>query len=270
VLIVVKVGGALFAQGVDNLAADVQALAAEHQIVLVHGGGPQINALCDACGIPAKQLETTSGMKSRYTNPEVMRVVKQALAGEVNKGIVEALRRRGVNAFGFTGLDGGTIRAQRKSKIMAIVDGRRLMVRDDYSGKVEGADPAPIRLLLGAGYVPVIGSMCVSEEGEAVNVDGDRAAAAVAAAVGADTYISLTDVEGVYTDLETREVVPRLNRAEAAKLMEQVTGGMKKKLFAALEALDLGLSKVVVYSGTAEKPLSGVLFEGRGTIITAD
>ena len=267
--IVIKLGGALFAQGIGSLVEDLKTVTKSHHVIIVHGGGPQITELGTKLGKEPKYYDTPSGMKTRYTDQGQMDIVKMALAGHNNKSIVEALRQAGINAFGFSGLDGGTIQAERKEQILVINErGKRQVLHGEFSGKVTKADPTVIDLLVEKGYVPVIGCMATSQTGDAVNVDGDRAAAAVAAAVHADRYISLTDVEGVYKDMETKEVIPRMTRSEAEAMMQRVSGGMKKKIFAALEALEEKVANFVIYSGSVAHPISDVIEHSKGTIIT--
>ena len=265
---VIKIGGALVAADLTPAIEDLVNLINEgYKFVIVHGGGPQINDLEAKMGREPKIYETQQGMKTRYTDRETMDAVLMALGGFVNKSLVEKFILKGVKAFGFTGLDGACIRAQRKDKIMVVKNGKRIILRGEYSGKITDVDPKPIRLLLDSGYVPIIGSISADEEGNAINADGDRAASAVAAALGANSLISLTDVPGIYKDMETKEVISKLNLKEAKQLLESLTGGMKKKLFAALEALESSINKVYIYSGQENKPFSAILKEGKGTVI---
>ena len=267
--IVIKVGGALFAQGIEKLVEDLKEVVKKHQVVIVHGGGPQITEIGTKMGKEPKYYDTPTGMKTRYTDKDQIDMVKMAIGGLVNKSIVEAMRQAGVNAFGFTGLDGGSILADRKDQIMVIDErGKRRVLRGEFSGKVDNANSEIINILLEKGYVPVIGSMCSSKTGDAVNVDGDRAAVVVAVAINADKYISLTDVVGIYKDMETKEVIPKMSEAEAELFMQKATGGMKKKIFAAIEALKSGINEFVIYSGEIDKPISSVLEENKGTIIS--
>lgn len=267
--IVIKVGGALMAQGLSNLIEDLKTVVKTHQVIIVHGGGPQIDELTTQLGKQPKIYDTPTGMKTRHTDQDQMDIVKMALAGHNNKTLVESLRKIGINAFGFTGLDGGAILAERKEQILIINEkGKRQILHGDFSGKVTYADSKLLNLFLENGYIPVIGCMASSLEGDALNVDGDRAAAAVAIAVNADRYISLTDVEGIYKDMESKVVIPRMTISEAEQFMEKASGGMKKKIFAALEALHDKVPNFVIYSGTVPHPISDVLDYNKGTLIT--
>ena len=267
-LLVIKIGGALFKQGIDSLLDDMKNLIEEeYQFVIVHGGGPQINWIEKEMGREPKIYETKSGMKTRHTDQETMEVVKMALGGYVNKSIVEQCQLKGINAFGFSGVDGRTLSAKRKEKIMVMRKGRRMILRGEFSGKVHQANCNIIKYLLSQNMTPVIGSIAADEEGNAVNTDGDRATSAIAAELGAAGLISLTDVEGIYRDFESKEVIPQLNLAQAKGTLEKVKGGMKKKLYAAIEALEKGLNQVFIYSGQVETPISDILKQKKGTKI---
>jgi acetylglutamate/LysW-gamma-L-alpha-aminoadipate kinase len=265
---VIKIGGALVAADLNPAIEDIAELIKEgYKFVIVHGGGPQINDIESKMGRQPKIYETQQGMKTRYTDRETMDVVLMALGGFVNKTLVEKFMLKGIKAFGFTGLDGSCIKAERKDKIMVIKDGKRIILRGEFSGKVSTVDPTPIKLILDAGYLPIIGSISADEQGNAVNTDGDRAASAVAAALGATSLISLTDVPGIYKDMETKEIIPKLSVKEAKQMIESLSGGMKKKLYAALEAFEHSIKKVYIYSGQEPKPFTAVLKEGKGTVI---
>ncbi|MHA1732274.1 MAG: [LysW]-aminoadipate kinase [Promethearchaeota archaeon] len=267
--ICIKIGGALVKQGAEKVLKDVKDLSGTHEFVVVHGGGPQINDISTKMGITPRYITSPSGYKSRHTDPETIKIAILALAGEVNKALVQGLAREGVEAFGCTGCDGKILVATRKEKIVSVTpEGRRFMIRDDYSGKITKADGRVVEYLLSLGIVPVIGSLAITEKGEVVNCDGDRAASAIAVATGADILISLTDVEGVYRDLESREVIPNLSRGEAESVLKSLEGGMKKKVYAALEALDRGIPKVVIGSGTVDHPIKSLVEGVTGTTLS--
>ncbi len=268
--IVIKVGGALFAQGIEPLVEDLKDVSKNNQVVIVHGGGPQITDVGEKMGREAKHYKTPKGMKTRYTDSGQIENIKMAIGGQVNKNIVEMLRKVGVNAFGFTGLDGAVVTAKRKKKIMVINErGRRQILRGEYSGKPQEVDSKILNFLLENDYVPIIGSMCVSKEGDALNVDGDRVAVAVADAIHADKFVSLTDVEGIFKNMESKEIISALTLVEAESLLkgDTVKGGMKKKVYAAVQALKGNVKEFVIYSGQAEHPLTDILRESKGTRI---
>jgi acetylglutamate kinase len=167
--VVIKIGGALVAEDFSNVIKDIKELQNEFDFVIAHGGGPQINDLYVKMNKEPKIYKTPEGMPTRYTDKEAIDIVKMALAGFVNKTLVESLQKAGVNAFGFTGADGHTIVAERKDKIMVMTDeGKRIILKEEYSGKSPKADVTIINCLLEKGYVPVIGSMCISPNGKRI------------------------------------------------------------------------------------------------------
>lgn len=251
-------------KGIENLIEDITNLSKEHRIVIVHGGGPQINEIAKRLGKEPVYVTSPSGFKSRFTDKETRDISIMAMAGRVNKKIVATLWKNGIPAVGLTGLDGKTLIAKRKDKIVAVENGRKRVIRGDYSGKIEEVDGRLLNLILENGYVPVVAPIGISYENEPVNLDGDRAAAHVAKAVNANIFISLTDVQGVIID---GKVIQSLDRQEAEKILKKVGGGMRKKIFAALEALNLGVKPVVICSGLEKNPISSALTLKTGTVI---
>jgi acetylglutamate/LysW-gamma-L-alpha-aminoadipate kinase len=190
-IIVVKLGGT---DGVDfsAICADAVELIKQGQkLVLVHGGSAEANALGEAIGTPPKFITSPSGYTSRYTDRKTLEIFIMAVNGKVNTLLVEQLHMLGINAIGLSGVDGSLMKATRKDSIQSIENGKRKIIRDDYTGKIEQVNSDLLHLLLNAGYLPVIAPLAVSMAGEALNVDADRAAAMVAAALKADTLILL-------------------------------------------------------------------------------
>ena len=159
--IVIKLGGAA---GVDAEAvlADVAALAAEGQaVVLVHGTSAAADALAQRAGVPVRHITSPSGHVSRYTDPEALELYVAAAAGQVNKGLVANLQKLGCNAVGLSGVDGRLLVARRKDAVRAIENGRQRIIRDDYTGQLESANGDLLRLLLDAGFTPVIAPLAL-------------------------------------------------------------------------------------------------------------
>jgi len=263
-IITIKIGGSLADRETGSLVEDVNKLIKEHKLVIVHGGGPQINEISKKLGKEPTIVKSPSGFKSRFTDKETMDITIMAMAGKVNKNIVALLRKNQVPAIGITGLDGRTIVAERKDKIVAIENGKKRVLRGDYSGKIREVNGALLKLIMENGYLPVVAPIGISLDNEPVNLDGDRAAAQIAKAVNADVFVSLTDVPGLIID---GELVRNLNRQEAEEVLKKVEGGMRKKIFAALEALDLGIKMVIICSGLEKNPVSSALELKVGTVI---
>ena len=123
-----------------------------------------------------------------------------AAAGGVNKALVAELQRMGCNALGLSGVDGRLLLARRKDAVRAIEGGRQRIIRDDYTGQIEAANGALLHILLGSGYTPVVAPLALGLGGERLNVDGDRAAAMIAGALGADALVILSNVPGLLAE----------------------------------------------------------------------
>lgn len=270
--VVIKIGGALIAENFSNVINDIGHIYSQYSkkytLVVVHGGGPQINELLKKMNKEPKYFKTPSGFLTRYTDQEAIEAAIMTLGGLNNKRIVEALQKQGVNAFGFSGIDGGVIEAIRKDKIMVLINGKKIIKRGEYSGKIDKISTPILDYLLGNDYLPVIGALAKSKEGDIVNVDGDRAASNIAKALNVDLLISLTDVEGIYKDFDDkRTLVKSISFAELEKLETILKGGMKKKAHAAMEAIKLGVKKVIICSGLIDNPIFNALENNGGTVI---
>lgn len=267
--LVVKAGGGAGVD-LDAICADVAALvAAGTQVVLVHGTSAAADALAARAGVPVRQLTSPSGHVSRYTDPETLELYVAAAAGQVNKRLVATLQGLGCNAVGLSGVDGRLLMAQRKTAVRAVENGRQRIVRDDYTGKLESANAGLLRLLLDAGYTPVVAPLALGAEAERLNVDGDRAAALVAASLHASTLIILSNVPGLLANFPDETSLIRhipSNRLDAAE--EMAAGRMKKKVLAAREALVGGVQQVILADSRCPAPIRTAL-AGEGTWIGA-
>ena len=265
-LLVIKLGGGA---GVDyaHAVADIAGLAAEGaRIVVVHGCSAAADRLSGDLGVPVRYVTSVSGIRSRYTDAASLRIFTMA-ASLVNAEIVTGLQRQEVAALGLRGWDGGLLRGPRKDVLRIVDGGRQRILRDDHTGRVERVNVALLRTLLEQGYVPVIAPLALADSGECVNVDGDRAAAAVAAALGAETLIILSNVPGLLRDLrDERSIVPALAADAVSSYEPLASGGMRRKLMAAREALRGGVPRVILADGRAERPVRAAL-AGEGTVL---
>ena len=268
-MLVVKVGGGSDIDP-DEIALEVADLwRGGERLVLVHGGAQMLDLVAAALGHPSQHVVSESGLVSRRTDRRTLEIFEMVYCGQLNKGWVERLQRRGVNAVGLSGLDGRVLEGRRKDTLRVRVDGRRLVLRDDWTGTVERVNVGLLRLLLENGYLPVLTPPGISSEGQAINVDGDRAAAAVAVALGAGTLVFLTDVPGVLSRFpDPASVVREASREDADDLLRLAAGRMKKKVLGAVAALDGGVGRVVIADGRGACPIRSAL-EGAGTHFTA-
>ena len=266
-IIVVKLGGT---EGVDfsAICADAAELLSQGQkLVFVHGGSAEANALGEALGTPPKFITSPSGYTSRYTNRETLEVFLMAVNGKVNSLLTEQLHGLGINAFGLSGMDGNLMVATRKDAIQSVENGKRKIIRDDYTGKIETVNVAMLEMLLGAGYLPVIAPVAVSQKGEALNLDADRAAAMVASALKAETLLLLTAVPGLMKNFpDESTLIRQLPQNQLSAALEAAQGRMKKKVLGAEEALQGGVGKVIIADGRIASPISSAL-AGNGTVI---
>lgn len=242
------------------------------RVVLVHGGSHETNVLSEKLGHPARTITSPSGHTSRRTDRETLDIFTMVYCGRVNKGIVEQLQREGVNAVGLSGIDGALWRGTRKSAIRAIEDGRTVIIRDDLSGTVDAVDAEFLRMLMDAGRVPVLTPPAITEDGIAINVDADRAAARTAAALAADELLLLSNVRGVLREArDSSSLIARVTPATLEEVRAAATGRMKNKVLAAEEALTgvggTAVPRVVIGSANGQNAIArarageGTLFE---------
>ena len=266
-IIVVKLGGT---EGVDFSAICVDAaelLKQGKQLVLVHGGSAEANALGEGLGAPPKMITSPSGYTSRYTDRKTLEIFLMAVNGKVNSLLTEQLQMLGVNAFGLCGLDGKLMQATRKDSIQSIENGKRKIIRDDYTGKIETVNRELLSMLLNAGYLPVIAPVAISARGEALNVDADRAAAMVASALQAEALVLLTAVPGLMKNFpDESTLIRQLPQSQLQAANEAAQGRMKKKVLGAEEALKGGVHRVVISDGRIQNPITNAL-AGNGTVI---
>jgi len=266
-MIVVKVGGGT-SLNIDAVVADVVALrAAGTELLLVHGGAQTTNQLAEALGHPPQFVTSETGHVSRRTDRRTLEIFEMVYCGQLNKMWVEKLQRAGVNAVGLSGLDGRVFEGARKDTLRIKVDGRRMVLRDDWTGTVEKVNTDLLRLLIGAGYFPVLTPPGASTAGEAINVDGDRAAAMVAGAFQAESLVILTDMPGLLERFPDESTLIReIPRGHADRFMQYAEGRMKKKVMGAVEAIEGGVKKVIFADGRVEQPITRAL-GGGGTHI---
>lgn len=236
--------------------------------IFVHGGSRRTNEVATALGHPPQFVTTSSGYTSRRTDRETALIFTMVYAGDRNKHIVEALQARGVNALGLSGLDGRLLEASRKAALRVVENGRQRVLRDDFTGTVRRVNVDLLRLLIEQGYAPVVCPPAISKDHQILNVDGDRAAAAIASALGAEELLLLTGAPGVLRDSgDASSTIPTLRRdALDHAIQHYAEGRMRLKLRAAGEALDGGVDRVVIGASDRQLPVSSAL-AGEGTSI---
>jgi len=240
-LTVIKCGGSTMAQlpaAFFHAIAELQRHG--HRLVMVHGGGPAINAMLQKLNIPPQFVD---GL--RVTCEQTMDVVEMVLAGSINKQLVRRLSQAGAKAWGASGLDAGLLKATLTTKPLGLV-GEHLQV-----------DPALVFAILENGCVPVLAPLAADiVSGQVLNVNADAAAGAIAASLGAERLVLVTDVPGILQPHPTsgQELLAETDAEHIARLIETgvIHGGMIPKVQSALDALAQGVQHVVICRGTAE------------------
>lgn len=228
------------------------------KVVLVHGGGPEINRLMERLG---KEPVFVDGL--RVTDQETMDIVQMVLSGKVNKTLVNLLEMQGGRAMGISGIDGGLIRAQAKDPRLGFV------------GRITGVDIRPVMDMLEKGYIPVISTLGCDEQGKAYNINGDTAAAFIAGALGAERLIMMTDIAGILRDQhDPSTLIPKLTVDEAKELYSSgvISGGMIPKVDCCIEALNRGVESVIIMDGRVPHSILMEILtdEGAGTMVIGD
>jgi acetylglutamate kinase len=267
--LVVKYGGAAQQEPVlkQGFAQDITLLQTLGiNVVLVHGGGPQIGKLLEALHIPTRFVE---GL--RVTDQRTMDIVEMVLAGKINKEIVNFINSAGGRAVGLSGKDGRLLTAQKVEFYRPREDEPPEIIDIGLVGEVTGVNTELIHTLLSQHFLPVIAPVGVGEQGETLNINADLVAGAVAGALGAAKLILLTDVAGVL-DREG-QLHSSLTRLQAVTMMEDgaISGGMIPKIKCCLEAIEEGVAKAHILDGRVPHAVLLEIFtdSGVGTEIVA-
>ena len=225
------------------------------RVVLVHGGGPEINGLMDRLG---KKPEFVDGL--RVTDQETMDIVQMVLAGKINKTLVNLLEMKGGRAVGLSGMDGRLLQCTVKDPRLGFV------------GEIQKVHIQPVTDLLNNGYIPVVSTVGCDKSGNAYNINGDTAAAYIAGALSAERLIMMTDIAGVLRDKnDPSTLIPELSIAEAIRLFEEkvIAGGMIPKVECCIDAIHRGVERVIIMDGRVPHSILMEILtdEGAGTMV---
>ena len=228
------------------------------KVVLVHGGGPEINNLMDKLG---KKAQFVDGL--RVTDKETVDIVQMVLAGKVNKTLVNLLEMKGGMAMGISGMDGRLIEAEVKDERLGFV------------GRITDVNIEPVLDLLEKGYIPVISTVGCDKQGNTYNINGDTAAAFIAGALGAQRLIMMTDIDGILRDKDDpTTLIPQITIKETDQLKRDgvISGGMIPKVDCCIEAITKGVKNVVIMDGRIPHSILMELLtdEGAGTMVVGD
>lgn len=228
------------------------------KVVLVHGGGPEINQMLARLGMESKFV---GGL--RYTDAATAEVVQMVLSGKVNKNLVNKIERSGGRALGLCGMDGGMIRAQ---KLQGETD-------LGFVGEIVSVDTAPVTDALDRGYIPVIATVGCDESGQVYNINADTAAARIASELGAYNVILMTDIRGLLRDKDDEStLIPHVNVSEVPYMKKQgiLSGGMIPKIDCCVEAVRRGVKQAVIIDGRIPHAILIEMLSdaGAGTLFT--
>jgi acetylglutamate kinase len=257
-IIVIKYGGnAMISDELkQQVMEDISLLhAIGVHIVLVHGGGPEINAMLNRLG---KKSEFVDGL--RVTDAETIEVVQMVLAGKVNKNLVSLLEQKGAKAIGLCGIDGHMIQATMKDPDLG------------YVGRITNVDVQVVRDVMEQGYIPVISTIGCDDQGHVYNINADTAASYIAGAMGAERLFMMTDIAGIMKDKDDPDsLIDCIDIDEAVELFNQgiISGGMIPKVECCIDAIHRGVGRVIVMDGRVNHSvlLEILTNEGAGTMV---
>jgi acetylglutamate kinase len=262
-MIVIKYGGHVLESAEAN-SAIIETIAQFHlgggRVVLVHGGGPAIDAELKFHGV-----ESTMKSGYRTTSPEAMEIVQRTLSGGVLRELTNKFIAHGVNAVGLSSGDGRTLRAR---KFKPSVNGDEIDI--GLVGEAESADPSFLNLLLDNGYLPIVSPVSVQSDGQALNINGDIATGSIAGALKATEVLFITDVPGIYRNWpDIASLISEISLSELIELSPSFTDGMAPKVRAVINALSSGAARARVIDGREILNLSAALKGQGGTVVYA-
>lgn len=256
-IVVVKFGGnAMVSQDLCSaVMSDITLLTQVGvKVVLVHGGGPEISDMLKRVN---KTTEFVDGL--RVTDAETMEIAQMVLCGKINKNLVAQMQQAGGNAIGLCGVDGHMIEAECLNPKLGFV------------GEITKVNPKPVMDMLNMGYIPVVSSVGCDAEGNAYNINADTAAAAIAAALGAECMVAMTDIVGILKDKDDpSSLISHINVQEAPEMIANgvISGGMIPKVEGCCNAVKAGVKKVFIIDGRVKHSILIELLtdEGMGTM----
>lgn len=263
-MIVIKYGGHAMTGDIQALKPWVEVIKNEmskgQQFIIVHGGGPQIDAEIAVAGL---KKEVIGGY--RVTTPEVFAIVEKVLTGTVLRQLVRTFKVLGLPAVGIAGSDGGLLEVSPKK---ITIDGG--MVSLGQVGEVHGVNPKVLHTLLSAGYLPIVSPVATDGDGVGMNINADSAAGAIAGAVKADQVIFMTDVAGIYANWpDQSSLISEISAAKLAEIAHTFEEGMAPKVSACLNAINSGARAARIIDGRDSENFQAALNSQGGTLVSA-
>jgi acetylglutamate kinase len=255
-MIVFKYGGHAIAQGVAvdpviELLAEL--VKSGEKIVIVHGGGPQINRELEIHGI---KTEMVKGL--RKTTPEVFEVVQRTLSGEVLRNLTNQMIGQGINTLGMSASDGGLMRGKISDASLGLV------------GEASTVNPEILQMLIAKGITPIVSPICVTKAGQGLNMNADLVAGLLGGALNADVVMFSTDVPGIYRNYpDVDSLIKSITVSELKEVSKGFEGGMIPKAQAAIAAIESGAKSVRVFDGRDSANLKAAFAGKSGTLVVA-
>jgi len=260
----------------ENLASLAEELALLHQVgirvCVVHGGGKQLNELADKLGV----VQTVIAGR-RVTDDDTLELAKMVFRGKINTEILAQFRRRGIQAVGISGIDGGIVKAVKRPPrdVLNKETGETKIVDFGHVGDVVNVDASLIHTMLDSGYLPIVSSLGADDDGRIFNINADTIAAEIAVNLNAEKLLLLSDVNGIYLDGNDESTkLSRLSTTDARHLIDsgRATGGMIPKLENLISVLERGVRSAHVVSGTVRNAVLAEVFtdEGTGTMLMVE
>jgi len=257
----------------ENLASLAEELALLYQVgirvCVIHGGGKQLNELAERLGV----VQTVVAGR-RVTDDDTLELAKMVFRGKINTEILAQFRRRGIQAVGLSGIDGGVVTAVKRppKDVLNKETGETKIIDFGHVGDVVKIDAALINTMLDSGYLPIVSSLGADDDGRIFNINADTVAAEIAVHLGAEKLIMLSDVNGIYLEEGREETkLSRLTIDEAKEMIEsgRATGGMIPKLENLISLLSRGVKSAHIVSGTTRNAILAEVFtdEGTGTMV---
>jgi len=264
-MIVIKIGGGK-SINIEAIAADLA--THKQKVVLVHGANYYMDLYGEKLSIEKKILHSPTGLSSRYTNKETIELMYITYAGFMNKKIVEALLTSGINAIGLSGIDARLIVGKKHASLITVEDGLKKVIKDDLTGNVESINIDLLQYFLSQGITPVITPPVITDSNEVINVDGDKIASKIATDLDAKILIFLIEAPGILTDInDDKSIISNVNKENLEKILEIVSGRIKRKIIECIKLLDTGIEKIIIADGRIDHPISNAL-KGGGTHVT--
>jgi acetylglutamate/LysW-gamma-L-alpha-aminoadipate kinase len=262
-MIIVKIGGGKEIN-IKGIIADLAGI--DEPYVIVHGANALRDKLAEDLGQPKQVLTSVKGYASVYSDEKLLDVMMMAYAGLRNKRIVELCQQHGINAVGFSGLDGKMVQGKRNSGIR-VYQGKKLKIVRDFSGKPQSVNASLLYLLLDNSYVPVLTVPIIDEHNTAINTENDDVVRVLHKALKADTIINLIEAAGFLENKEDpTSLIESIPASELAAREQQVEGRMKRKMLALKKLFEQGASRIIIGDGRTQHPIADAL-AGKGTVI---